>query len=47
MSRRGTDLTEIFLDLAAALAEHAADGTLLDVEVVVLRDGRLSFDTLQ
>ena len=47
MSRRGTDLTEIFPDLAAALAEHVPHGTLLDAEVVVLRDGRLSFDALQ
>ena len=47
MSRRGTDLTEIFPDLAAALGEHVADGTLLDAEVVVLKDGRLSFDALQ
>ncbi len=47
MSRRGTDLTEIFPDLAVALAEHVRDGTLLDAEVVVLRDGRLSFDALQ
>src|SRR6476659_406176 len=47
ISRRGTDLTEIFPDLAAALAEHVADGTLLDAELVVLQDGRMSFDALQ
>ena len=47
MSRRGTDLTDVFPDLAAALAEQVLDGTLLDAEVVVLQDGRLSFDALQ
>src|SRR6478609_6237245 len=46
-SRRGTDLTDVFPELAAAVAEQVPDGTLLDAEVVVLRDGRLSFDALQ
>lgn len=47
VSRRGTDLTEVFPELAEALAGQVPDGTLLDGEVVVLRDGRLSFDALQ
>jgi ATP-dependent DNA ligase len=47
VSRRGTDLTEVFPDLAAALRDSVADDTLLDGEVVVYRDGRLSFDALQ
>ncbi len=47
VSRRGTDLTEMFPDLAAAVAEQVPDGTMLDGELVVLRDGRLSFDALQ
>jgi ATP-dependent DNA ligase len=47
VSRRGTDLTEVFPDLTAALRDAVPDGTLLDCEVVVYRDGRLSFDALQ
>jgi len=47
VSRRGTDLTEVFPDLAAALRDSVPDRTLLDTEVVVYRDGRLSFDALQ
>lgn len=47
MSRRGTDLTEVFPDLATVLADQVPDGTLLDAEIVVLQDGRLSFDALQ
>ena len=47
VSRRGTDLTEVFPDLATALRDAVPDGTLLDTEVVVYRDGRLSFDALQ
>ena len=47
VSRRGTDLTEVFPDLADALRESMPDGTLLDAEVVIYRDGRLSFDALQ
>ena len=46
-SRRGTDLTEVFPDLTTAVADQVPDGTLLDTEIVVLRDGRLSFDALQ
>jgi ATP-dependent DNA ligase len=47
LSRRGTDLTEVFPDLTAAVREAVPDGTLLDAEVLVYRDGRLSFDALQ
>jgi ATP-dependent DNA ligase len=47
VSRRGTDLTAVFPDLAVALREAVPDGTLLDTEVVVYQDGRLSFDALQ
>ena len=47
VSRRGTDLTEVFPELAAAVTEQVPDATLLDAEVVVLREGRLSFDALQ
>jgi ATP-dependent DNA ligase len=47
MSRRGTDLTGVFPDLATVLADQVPDGTFLDAEIVVLQDGRLSFDALQ
>ena len=47
VSRRGTDLTAVFPELAAAVTEQVPDATLLDAEVVVLREGRLSFDALQ
>lgn len=47
MSRRGTDLTEIFPDLTAAVVAQVPDATLLDGEIVVFQDGRLSFDALQ
>ncbi len=47
VSRRGTDLTEVFPDLAAAVHVLVPDQTLVDAEVVVYRDGRLSFDALQ
>ena len=47
MSRRGTDLTGVFPDLAAALRDTVPEGTLLDTEVVVYRGSRLSFDALQ
>lgn len=46
-SRRGTDLTEVFPDLVAAVVDQVPDNTLLDTELVVMRDGRLSFDALQ
>ena len=46
-SRRGTDLTSAFPDLAAAAEFHLRSGTVLDGEAVVWVDGRLSFDHLQ
>ena len=46
-SRRGTDLTFAFPDLAAAAEVHLRSGTVLDGEAVVWVDGRLSFDHLQ
>ena len=46
-SRRGTDLTEVFPDLVTAVVDQVPDNTLLDAELVVMRDGRLSFDALQ
>jgi ATP-dependent DNA ligase len=46
-SRRGTDLTSAFPDLAAAAKFHLREGTVLDGEAVVWAEGRLSFDHLQ
>jgi ATP-dependent DNA ligase len=46
-SRRGTDLTLAFPDLAAAAEHHLEPGTVLDGEAVIWADGRLSFDALQ
>jgi ATP-dependent DNA ligase len=46
-SRRGTDLTSAFPDLAAVAEVHLRSGTVLDGEAVVWVDGRLSFDHLQ
>jgi ATP-dependent DNA ligase len=46
-SRRGTDLTSAFPDLAAVAEFHLRAGTVLDGEAVVWVDGRLSFDHLQ
>ena len=46
-SRRGTELTAAFPDLAAAAELHLGSGTVLDGEAVVWVDGRLSFDHLQ
>jgi ATP-dependent DNA ligase len=46
-SRRGTDLTSAFPDLAAAAEFQLRSGTVLDGEAVVWVDGRLSFDHLQ
>ena len=46
-SRRGTDLTSAFPDLAAAAEFHLRSGTVLDGEAVVWVDGRLSFEHLQ
>ncbi len=46
-SRRGSDLTSAFPDLAAAAAFHLRPGTVLDGEAVVWAEGRLSFEHLQ
>ena len=46
-SRRGTDLTSAFPDLAAAAEFHLRPGTVLDGEAVIWADRRLSFDLLQ
>src|SRR6476620_4537743 len=46
-SRRGTDLTSAFSDLAAAAEVHLRPGAVLDGEAVVRVDDRLSFDHLQ
>lgn len=47
MSRRGSDLTPLFPELAAAVLDQVPDGTQLDAEVVIYQGGRLSFDALQ
>lgn len=46
-SRRGTDLTAAFPDVAAAVAEQVPEGTVLDGEVVVWAGERLHFAALQ
>jgi ATP-dependent DNA ligase len=46
-SRHGKDLTDRFPDVAAAAVRQAPDGVVLDGELVILVDGRLSFDALQ
>ena len=46
-SRRGTDLTAAFPDLAAAALEQLPPGTVLDGEAAVWVDGRLEFSQLQ
>jgi ATP-dependent DNA ligase len=46
-SRQRRDLTDRFPDLAAAAVRQLADGVVLDGELVILVDGRLSFDALQ
>lgn len=46
-SRQKTNLTDSFPDVAAALAEQAPPGVVLDGELVHWKDGRLDFDALQ
>jgi ATP-dependent DNA ligase len=46
-SRRGTDLTRSFPDLAAAVLEQLPEETIVDGEAVVGVDGRLDFTELQ
>ena len=52
MTRRGCarqckDLTDRFPDIAAAAVRQVEEGVVLDGELVMLVDGRLSFDALQ
>jgi ATP-dependent DNA ligase len=46
-SRQCKDLTAQFLDIARAAVARLSDGVVLDGELVILVDGRLSFDALQ
>lgn len=46
-SRQRKDLTDRFPDVEAAAAQELPDGVVLDGELVVMVDGRLSFDALQ
>jgi ATP-dependent DNA ligase len=46
-SRRGTDLTRSFPDLAATALEQLPEETIVDGEAVVGVDGRLDFSELQ
>lgn len=47
VSRRGTDLTPLFPELAAAVLDPVPEGTQLDADIVIYQDGQLSFDALQ
>jgi ATP-dependent DNA ligase len=46
-SRQRKDLTDRFPDVEAAAVQELPDGVVLDGELVVTVDGRLSFDALQ
>lgn len=46
-SRNGKDLTVHFPDIAAAAASQLEEGVVLDGELVIMLNGRLSFDALQ
>jgi ATP-dependent DNA ligase len=46
-SRRGTDLTRSFPDLAAAALQQIPEDTIVDGEDVVDIDGRVDFTELQ
>jgi ATP-dependent DNA ligase len=46
-SRQRKELTDRFPDIAAAAARQLDDGTVVDGELVIFLDGRLSFDALQ
>lgn len=46
-SRTGTDLTRYFPELVAVLEAALPDGCVIDSEIVIESDGRLSFDALQ
>jgi ATP-dependent DNA ligase len=45
-SRQRKDLTPYFPDIAAAALQQIPDGVVLDGELVILHEGRLSFDML-
>ncbi len=46
-SRQRNDLTDRFPDIAKAAARQLPDGAVVDGELVIFQDGRLSFDALQ
>ncbi|MET7284180.1 ATP-dependent DNA ligase [Kribbella sp. NPDC005582] len=46
-SRQRNDLTDRFPDITTAAVRQIPDGAVLDGELVILVDGRLSFDALQ
>ncbi|WP_432945762.1 hypothetical protein ACQPXM_06425 [Kribbella sp. CA-253562] len=46
-SRQRKELTDRFPDIAAAAARQLNDGAVVDGELVIFLDGRLSFDALQ
>ncbi|MGW6265763.1 ATP-dependent DNA ligase [Cellulosimicrobium funkei] len=46
-SRRGTDLSTLFPEIVAALEAQLDPGVVVDSELVVWRDGRLTFEVLQ
>ena len=46
-SRNGRDLTDRFPDIARAAEHQLPEGAVVDGELVILVDGRLSFDALQ
>jgi ATP-dependent DNA ligase len=46
-SRNGRDLTDRFRDIARAAELQLPEGAVVDGELVILIDGRLSFDALQ
>ncbi len=45
-SRHGTDMTEVFPEIAEALSEQLPEGVVVDGEIVSWKDGRLDFDVL-
>ncbi len=46
-SRNGKDLTDRFPDIEHAAADQVSPGPVIDGEVVIWNEGRLSFDLLQ
>ncbi|MBO0811234.1 MAG: ATP-dependent DNA ligase [Microlunatus sp.] len=47
LSRRGTNLTDLFPEISRSVVVQVPAGTVLDGELVAFVDGRLSFDALQ